>query len=44
LGLSGPVIKAHGSSDEKAFYNAIRQARLFVENGVIQRIEEELSH
>jgi glycerol-3-phosphate acyltransferase PlsX len=44
LGLSGPVIKAHGSSDEKAFYNAIRQAHLFVENGVIQRIEEELSH
>jgi glycerol-3-phosphate acyltransferase PlsX len=44
LGLAGLVIKAHGSSDAKAFYNAIRQARRFVERGVISQIEEELSH
>jgi phosphate acyltransferase len=43
LGLAGPVIKAHGSSDARAFYNAIRQARRFVENGVVSRIEQELS-
>lgn len=42
LGLAGPVIKAHGSSDAKAFFNAARQARLFVERGVISQIELEL--
>ena len=26
LGTRKPVIKAHGSSDAKAFYNAVRQA------------------
>nr|WP_220185949.1 phosphate acyltransferase PlsX [Paenactinomyces guangxiensis] len=43
LGLGGPIIKAHGSSDAKAFYNAVRQARLFIEQGVISQIEQELS-
>lgn len=43
LGLRGPVIKAHGSSDAKAFFNAIRQARRFLEKEVISQIEEELS-
>jgi phosphate acyltransferase len=43
LGLAGPVIKAHGSSDARAFFNAVRQARRFVQNGVISRIEQELS-
>lgn len=43
LGLAGPVIKAHGSSDSRAIYNAVRQARVFVEQNVIQKIEHELS-
>jgi len=43
LGLAGPIIKAHGSSDAKAFFNAIRQARRFVENGVIAQIEQEFA-
>ena len=43
LGLRGPVIKAHGSSDAKAFCNAIRQTRRFLEHRVISQIEEELS-
>jgi len=43
LGLAGPVIKAHGSSDANAFYHAIRQALLFAERGVISHIETELS-
>ncbi len=34
LGAAKPVIKAHGSSKEKAFYNAIRQAKQYVENDV----------
>jgi phosphate acyltransferase len=43
LGLRGPVIKAHGSSDARAFYNAIRQTRRFLQHDVISRMEEELS-
>lgn len=34
FGLKAPVIKAHGSSDANAIYNAIRQAREMVENDV----------
>ncbi|MDR0983602.1 MAG: phosphate acyltransferase PlsX [Ruminococcus sp.] len=33
LGLDKPVIKAHGSSDAKAFFNAIRQAKNCCEVG-----------
>lgn len=40
LGTAKPVIKAHGSSDAKAFYNAIRQAKLFTETGVIEKIAD----
>ena len=36
LGVNGGVIKAHGSSDAHAFYSAIRQAREFVSNGVVE--------
>ena len=43
LGISKPVIKAHGSSDAKAFKNAIRQACTFAESGMIRRIEESLA-
>ena len=39
LGLQKPVIKAHGSSDAKAFRNAIRQAKEFVEKNVNAEIE-----
>lgn len=38
LGISKPVIKAHGSSDAKAFFNAIRQAKNCVDGGVIGQI------
>ncbi len=38
LGLSRTVIKAHGGSDAKAFYNAIRQAMECVENHVTYEI------
>lgn len=34
LGISRPVIKAHGSSDAKAFKNAIRRALVFSESDV----------
>ena len=43
LGCSKPVIKAHGSSDAKAFKNAARQAKEFIENNVIGEITASLS-
>lgn len=42
LGLKAPVIKAHGSSNETAIKNAIRQAKLCVENNVVKLIEESI--
>jgi glycerol-3-phosphate acyltransferase PlsX len=39
LGISKPVIKAHGSSDARAFYNAIRQAKQCVEGNIIETIQ-----
>lgn len=38
LGIAKPVIKAHGSSNAKAFCSAIRQAKQFHETGVIGEI------
>ena len=38
LGISKPVIKAHGSSDANAIKNAIRQAISFIESGVNEDI------
>ncbi|MCL2055809.1 MAG: phosphate acyltransferase PlsX [Oscillospiraceae bacterium] len=38
MGTAKPVIKAHGSSNAKAFKNAIRQAKLFCEQDVISEI------
>ncbi len=39
LGVKKPVIKGHGSSDAKAAFSAIIQAKKFVETNVIQNIE-----
>ena len=41
LGISKPVIKAHGSSNAKAVKNAIRQAIAYAESGVIYNIARE---
>lgn len=38
FGLKAPVIKAHGSSDDHAIYNAIRQTRDMVNHHVVQNI------
>ena len=38
LGIAKPVIKAHGSSNAKAFKNAIRQAINYVNSGVTEEI------
>lgn len=42
LGIKKPVIKAHGSSDELAFRNAVRQAMEAAENNVAADLEIEL--
>lgn len=42
LGAKAPVVKAHGSSDPKAFKNAIGQARLMVLNKVIEKVKKNL--
>ncbi len=42
LGASKPVIKAHGSSDARAFYNAIRQAKDCVKGNMIEAIAEKV--
>ena len=38
LGISKPVIKAHGSSDAKAIRSAVKQAIFFVETGINEDI------
>ena len=42
LGVKKPVIKAHGNSNAKAFKNAIRQAVISTQNGVIENITNTL--
>ncbi|MCL2507833.1 MAG: phosphate acyltransferase PlsX [Oscillospiraceae bacterium] len=39
LGINGAVIKAHGSSDAKAFKNALRQAKEYLDNDVVNLIK-----
>jgi glycerol-3-phosphate acyltransferase PlsX len=43
LGVNGICIKAHGSSDAKAFKNSIRQTKVFYENNVLNDIRNEFS-
>ena len=42
LGVNGICIKAHGSSDAKAFKNAIKQATIFYENKVVDKLKIEI--
>ena len=44
LGISRPVIKAHGSSNDEAIFSAIRQAVNFSKAGVIEEIEKNIEH
>ncbi|CDA16917.1 MAG: hypothetical protein U0O04_07120 [Clostridia bacterium] len=41
LGVKKPVVKAHGSSDEKLFEFTIKQAEQFVENKAVDKMIEE---
>ena len=44
VGISKPVIKAHGSSDDSAIFSAVRQAINFVEAGVIEDITANIDY
>lgn len=43
LGVEGAVIKAHGNSNARAIFCAIRQARQVVAGGVVDLIREEVA-
>ena len=43
LGISKPVVKAHGSSNAKAFKNAIGQAIRYAESGMIEELTKEIA-
>ena len=43
LGVKKPVVKAHGSSDEKLFEFTIKQAEQFVQNKAVDKLTEEFS-
>jgi glycerol-3-phosphate acyltransferase PlsX len=40
FGLKSPVIKAHGSSNSRAIFSAIRQTKDMVEKGVVGQIQK----
>ena len=44
IGISRPVIKAHGSSNADSFFAAIRQAKAFVEADVVEDIKANIEH
>lgn len=43
LGVDGICIKAHGSSDARAFKNSIKQTKIFYDNNVLKDIRNEFS-
>ncbi len=43
FGLKSPVIKAHGSSNARAIYNAIKQAKIMVEHDVCATIQHTIT-
>ena len=43
LGVKKPVVKAHGSSDEKLFEFTIKQAEQFVKNKAVDKLKEEFA-
>ena len=42
LGVKKPVVKAHGSSDEKLFYYTIKQAESFAKSGTVDIIKKRI--
>jgi glycerol-3-phosphate acyltransferase PlsX len=44
VGISKPVIKAHGSSNAASIFSAVRQAIAFVQTGVVEDIENNIEY
>lgn len=44
VGISKPVIKAHGSSDARCIFAAVRQAVSFAESGIIKDINNNIEY
>ena len=44
LGVNGVVVKGHGSSDDYAFYNAIRVTYELIKSQVVSKIQEDMKH
>lgn len=44
LGISKPVVKAHGSSDARAIFNAVRQTVLVAQSGIIEDITANIEY
>ena len=44
LGVKKPVIKAHGSSDEKLFHYTIKQAEDFAKNKAVEMMIEKFEN
>ena len=43
LGLGGLVVKAHGSSNAKAFMNAIKYAQIGIDSKLVDAIKEKVN-
>ena len=43
LGVKKNLVKAHGNSDEMAFYYVLKQAEEYAKSGVLDRIEKEIA-
>ena len=43
MGVKKPGVKAHGSADARTFKNAIKQAVLFLQTDLIDKIEKTLN-
>ena len=44
LGVNGIVIKAHGNSDEKSFYSALKVTKDMIESKLLDKVKEEISN
>ena len=44
LGVNGVCVKAHGSSDARAFKNAIKQSKIFFENNIVEKIKDNINN
>ncbi len=44
LGISKPVIKAHGSSDARAIRSAVKQAMAYIDSGITAEIENNIEY